>query len=66
MRKFGLLVILIGVLTFCGLAVAKHFWRGKTMSVSVVEKKWGQDPFDGRQFREGDAKVRANSISSKR
>lgn len=64
MRKSGLIVVSIVVLAFCGLAVAKHFWRGKTMSVPAVEKTWGHDPFDACRFREGDAKTRSKMAKS--
>lgn len=64
MRKFGLFVVSIVILVFCGLAVAKHFWRGETMSMSAVGKTWGSDPFDALKFRQGDAKTRSKMTKS--
>lgn len=64
MRKFSLFIVSIAVFSFCGFAVAKHFWRGETMSVSKVEKTWGNAPFDAKKFRDGDVKARAKMAKS--
>ena len=32
----------------------EHFWRGESMSVKEVCKKWGETPFDLTKFKEAD------------
>ncbi|MDE0118778.1 MAG: hypothetical protein OXM55_02070 [Bdellovibrionales bacterium] len=35
----------------------KHFWRGESMSIKEVCRKWGESPFDLTTFKEADADV---------
>lgn len=51
-------------LSFAGFSVAKHFWRGETMSQSKVEKKWGSSPLNLEEFRNGELKSRAKMAFS--
>ena len=54
-------LLLSFILAICctGVGVAKHFWRGETMDLKAVCKKWGDFPFDAKKFRDGDEASRA-------
>lgn len=64
MKKFALIAIFLTTVGFGGFAVAKHFWRGETMSVSRAEKLWGREDFVPAVFRAGESKTRAKMIGS--
>lgn len=50
-------VICFGYTSF---VIAQHFWRGPTMSVSDVKKKWGDKKFDIDSFKNGTVNERSS------
>ncbi len=46
------------------LGVVSHFWRGETLSVSGVCKKWPGVDFKPELFQKGDQKIRASMACS--
>ena len=65
MRKL-LIVIIILTLTPIFYVVAKHFWRGETMSMSKVCMRWGEAPLNVSNFKKAsnDESVRAKMTCS--
>lgn len=63
MKTKYLLYTLI-VLIFISVGYAQHFWRGEEMSLSRIEKKWGQGNFSAEKFKIGDKQARANMAYS--
>lgn len=60
MKTASLLFILSVVLTCGSFSMAKHFWRGQTISGNKIEEKWpDQKKFEAQSFRNGDSKVRS-------
>jgi hypothetical protein len=60
-----LVIAFVSVLLFSATALCiQHFWRGKTMSVSEAEKRWGAIPFDAAKFKDADLKTRASMAAS--
>lgn len=59
-----IIVSLLSTLLSGGFVAAKHFWRGETMKIKEVCKKWGQTPFNENEFRKGNEAVRARMACS--
>jgi hypothetical protein len=64
MKKWKWITLASLFIFSASLGVAKHFWRGETMSAADIEKKWGKSSFDASRFKGGDYKVRASMAAS--
>ena len=58
------LLYAIFILVFFSIGYAQHFWRGEEMSLTRIEKKWGESDFSAEKFKNGDKQARANMAYS--
>lgn len=63
-KKITLSIFLILGSGYAGLAIAKHFWRGETLTKTNVEKRWGKTKFEIEKFKTGDLTLRASMAAS--
>ncbi len=64
MKKYLIVISLIGIFIFSAALYAQSFWGGKTMSTSEVKKKWGSEKYDVKKFREGPYALKAKMAYS--
>lgn len=55
---YNIVFIFVAMLSSPALA-AGHFWRGTTIGLSEVGKRWGTGEFDATQFKSGGEKLRS-------
>ncbi len=63
MKFFSVSLIFIGLI-LGGFVFGQHFWRGETMSIKKIEKKWGASTFDATKFKNGDLKIKSAMAAS--
>lgn len=64
MKKILIIASSLVLLSSLSLAIAKHFWRGETMSTERVCKTWAERPFDSKLFAGADESMRASMACS--
>lgn len=57
-------ITLISVFIFIGTAsIAKHFWKGSTLTLQQVEKRWGAEKFDLEKFKKSTPNERSKMVA---
>src|SRR5262245_56259442 len=64
MKRLFFFTLFMVTLSFAVVAMAKHFWRGETMSVGKACQRWGEMKLDATGFRNGNEEVRSKMACS--
>lgn len=57
-------IIGLCLLTYCGIVLAKHFWRGTTLPLAKVCGNWGDLKFNSIEFKAGSEQIRSKMACS--